>query len=434
MDIELTLKQLSNYFYNEGLKYAKSRDLSNAVKSLSNSLRCNKYNKHARNLYGLVLFERGEVSEAIIEWTISYNDSTNRNVAIEYINNLFNDKENLFNFSESIKQYNEALYRINKGQVDWAMQLLYKATSLNPKFIKANALLALLLMQRNLYVRAGSFILNSLKVDKYNPKLNYYMDIIKKNTKKSDLDEKVLTSIYSTKDLSSNDRIVPKIIKQLSSRHKFLYVSLGIIMCILGYAYVVYPMQRKSLITSLNRDVVIYSEQVDSQNKIILDLRNSNESLASEANSAVSKLQAYQEENRLFSEQYEKLNSIISDYENGYISRATKNYVELDKSKITDENLVPLLNRAKSYLEGVGAKKLCELGTDSWNAGKKEQAVYYYQLSLELDPNDPETMWLLARLYQNQGKNKEANTLFDKIIGEHPSSKYATRAKEARGY
>lgn len=434
MDFEIELKQLSNYYYNEGLKAAKVRDLSTAIKYLKNSLRCNKQNTWARNLLGLVLFEMGEISEAIIEWTISYDDNTKNNPAIGYINDLFNDKENLFNYSESIKQYNEALYRIGKRQSDWAMQLLYKATSLNPKYVKASALLALLLMQKQNYVKAGGFLLNALKVDKYNPSLNYYMDTVKKNTKKSDLDEKVLTTIYKSKELSSSDSIVPKIIKQLSSRQKFLYISLGVIMCILGYVYVVYPMQRKSLITSLNRDVIIYSEQVDSQNKIILDLRTTNESLEAEASAAVSRLQSYQEENRLFSEQYEKLNSIISDYENGYLSRATKNYMELDKTKITDDNLVPLLNRAKSYLEGVGAKKLCELGTDSWNAGKKEQAVYYYQLSLELDPNDPETMWLLARLYQNQGKNKEANTLFDKIIGEHPSSKYAKRAKEARGY
>ncbi len=397
MDFETQLKQLSNYYYNEGLKRAKVRDLNTAIKYLQNSLRCNKLNTWARNLLGLVLFEIGEISEAIIEWTISYDDNPKNNPAIEYINNLFNDKENLFNYSESIKQYNEALYRINKRQNDWAMQLLYKATSLNPKYIKANALLGLLLMQKQNFVKAGGFLLNALKVDKYNPNLNYYMDVVKKNTKKSDLDEKVLSSIYTSKDLSSSDRIVPKIIKQLSSRQKLLYISLGVIMCVLGYVYVVYPMQKKSLITSLNRDVVIYSEQVDSQNKIIQDLRTSNESLSAEANTAVSRLQSYQEENRLFSEQYEKLNSIISDYENGYLSRATKNYMELDKTKISDENLVPLLNKAKSYLEGVGAKKLCELGTDSWNAGKKDQAVYYYQLSLELDPNDPETMWLLAR-------------------------------------
>ena len=44
MDFEIELKQLSNYYYNEGLKAAKVRDLSTAIKYLKNSLRCNKQN------------------------------------------------------------------------------------------------------------------------------------------------------------------------------------------------------------------------------------------------------------------------------------------------------------------------------------------------------------------------------------------------------
>ena len=43
-------------------------------------------------------------------------------------------------------------------------------------------------------------------------------------------------------------------------------------------------------------------------------------------------------------------------------------------------------------------------------------------------------MFLLARLYQNLERYKEANELFDKIIAQHPESNYAKRSREARGY
>ena len=58
----------------------------------------------------------------------------------------------------------------------------------------------------------------------------------------------------------------------------------------------------------------------------------------------------------------------------------------------------------------------------------------YYQLSLSINPNDPETMFLLARLYQSMGRSVDANPLFDKIIAEHPDTSYARRSREARGY
>ena len=44
-----------------------------------------------------------------------------------------------------------------------------------------------------------------------------------------------------------------------------------------------------------------------------------------------------------------------------------------------------------------------------------------------------ETMFLLARLYQNLDRNKEANSIFDKIIAQHPQSNYAKRSRQARG-
>ena len=63
----------SNRFYNEGLDKASVRDLSGAITSLRESLKLNKNNIEARNLLGLVYYERGEVVAALSEWVISKN-------------------------------------------------------------------------------------------------------------------------------------------------------------------------------------------------------------------------------------------------------------------------------------------------------------------------------------------------------------------------
>ena len=64
----------------------------------------------------------------------------------------------------------------------------------------------------------------------------------------------------------------------------------------------------------------------------------------------------------------------------------------------------------------------------------KSLAEEYYDLALKIDPDDPECMYLKGRLLQSEDRISEANAIYDKIIGEHPESKYAERAVQARGY
>ena len=56
MDIRGELRYRSLYWYNDGLKKAKIRDLTGALASLKKSIRFDKYNKDARNLLGLVYY------------------------------------------------------------------------------------------------------------------------------------------------------------------------------------------------------------------------------------------------------------------------------------------------------------------------------------------------------------------------------------------
>ena len=57
--------------YNLGLEKAQIRDLTGAAEALKKSLHFNKYQTDARNLLGLIYYEMGEVSEAIVQWVIS---------------------------------------------------------------------------------------------------------------------------------------------------------------------------------------------------------------------------------------------------------------------------------------------------------------------------------------------------------------------------
>ena len=431
---EREFRQISNRFYNVALDRANRRDLYGATLLLKKALSFNSKNANARNLLGLIFYEEGAITEAIVQWLISRDLFKNEiNPANEYLMRVQNDidTEKCFN---SIKLYNQAIDDIDAERNDLAMLKLYKAVELNERNIKAMSLLALLLISIKDHIKAGAYLLKCQKIDTGNKYINEYMDYVIKNTKKSEVKEKKLKNIYSIKKLESDDAIIPRKYIKLSENQKVIFVLIGIIVGALSYSLLISPNAKGNSALESENQVIKYAELVNDQNKIIRDITIENNQLKTDYEDASIKLKAYEEQNKLFTSQYETLNSIIDDFDKGYISRAAKNYVELDKDAITDDALVTLLNQARSRIEGIGAKRLCELGTESWNGGNKTAAISYYQLSLSINPDDPETMFLLARLYQNLGRNKEANEIFDKVIAQHPQSNYAKRSREARGY
>ena len=428
-------KQISNRFYNFALDRARNRDLFNATILLKKAIRFNKQNFNARNLLALIFFEEGAVVEAIVELLVSRDIvKSDLNYANEYIEKIQND-DNLNKYVESIKLYNTAIDDISDDRnqrYDLAIIKLYKSVELNDHNIKAMMLLSTLLLARGDHIKAGHYLLKCQKIDNGNKYINDHMNYVLKNTKKTELKEKQIQNVYSIKKLENDFAILPRKYIKLSENQKVIFILIGIIIGALFYTFILSPTTNNA---NANVDEVAhFAELVNDQNKVIRELTIENNELKENYEDASVKLRAYEEQNRIFTSQYEALNSIITDFDGGYISRAARSYIELDKESITDDALITLLNQARSRIEGIGAKRLCELGTESWNAGNKTAAVSYYKLSLDINPNDPETMFLLARLYQNLGQTKDANEFFDKIIAQHPQSNYARRSREARGY
>ena len=155
-DVSLYKKvmHVSNMYYNEGLEKAGVRDLSGAVACLRQSLQFNKNNIKARNLLGLVYFEMGEAATALREWVISKNMSPEKNIADEYIDKVRSNSTRLDSINQTAKKYNRALALCNQDSKDLAVIQLRKVLSMNPRFIRAHQLLALLYMEQEEWDRA----------------------------------------------------------------------------------------------------------------------------------------------------------------------------------------------------------------------------------------------------------------------------------------
>ena len=172
----------SNWHYNQGLSKAKVRDLSGAITSLTQALKYNKKNMDARNLLGLIYYHIGEIVPALSQWVISVHFQPNSNPAARYIKSIQDDPQQLRDADRLIKQYNKSLEEIEEGNVDFAINRLKKVVNLNPNYVKAYQLLALLYMEREQYNAAHKVIMRAIKVDRNNiTSLNYLKEI---NTKR----------------------------------------------------------------------------------------------------------------------------------------------------------------------------------------------------------------------------------------------------------
>ena len=166
---------VSNMYYNEGLEKADVRDLTGAVTSLRQSLKFNKNNIEARNLLGLVYFEMGEVVAALSEWVISKNLRPEKNIADDYISRIQSNSSRLESINQTIKKYNQALVYCMQDSKDLAVIQLKKVLSLNPRFIRAHQLLALLFMDSEEWERAERELHKCMDIDRNNTQTLRYL-------------------------------------------------------------------------------------------------------------------------------------------------------------------------------------------------------------------------------------------------------------------
>ena len=140
MDIQKRNAQIANSYYNLGLEKAKMRDLSGAAQSLKDSLHFNKYQTDARNLLGLIYYESGEVSDALVQWVISLNLQPEKNLADHYLDEIQRKPGQLEIESQNIKTFNQALWHAQNGSDDLAIMQLARVVQAKPHFVKAHLL------------------------------------------------------------------------------------------------------------------------------------------------------------------------------------------------------------------------------------------------------------------------------------------------------
>lgn len=433
-------RQIANCFYNLGLEKAKLRDLTGAAEYLKKSLRFDKYQMDARNLLGLVFYELGETADALMQWVLSMNLHPENNPADSFLDKIQRKPGQLEKENQTLQAYNQALTYIKNGNEDLAALQLNRAVEANPHFVKAQLLLALVCMSQGDYGKAGKCLSQVLQIDKNNARARQYMAVVKQNTRREDAESKKVQepkkvqNTVSQHQTESSDIIIPPVYKESTGWSSILNIIAGLIIGMTAIFFLVMPAITKSLNATHNQELISYSQKINQLNQELDTVRADYASLETSAGEMQAQLDTIEEANQARLNQYQILIGILQAYRNEDLLMVAQMFSMLDASLIEDEDVRTIVNAVTDEMMTDGYQTLQNLGTSAWNTGRINDAIQYYEKSIQVKPDNTSAMYLLGRIYQDQEDTDQANYWFSKILDEFPESRQAEQAREARGY
>ena len=433
------LKSLSNRYYNEGLEKAGVRDMTGAVESLRQSLKLNKYNIDARNLLGLVYYETGEIVPALSEWVISKNLQPEDNAADYYMDSVRNSPSHLENINQTIKKFNIALNYCRQDSLDLAVIQLKKVLSLNPGFIKAHLLLALLYLKNGNWDRAKIECQKALKHDSGNVMAKRYLKEADSMLLPGESGKLVSDVASSESDdviryNSGNEMIIQPVKKSAIARSNSIWgIVLGIVLGVAVACFLILPQRIQSVNSSNQEKIAQISEESDSKSAQIV---------------------SYEQQIKSLQDEIDKLNTQVTDYEGvdstsaamNSLMKAVNIYMEdssdiegmaealanLDLDAISGDVSPEFTSLYDFLMTKVGpqlANSYYNTGYDAYKAEDYELAITNLSKAYQYDNTNVNTLYYLGNAYYSSGDTDKAKEVYDAVITNFPDTQSAQAAE-----
>ena len=425
---------LSNAFYNDGLNKARVRDLSGAVVSLEQSLKCNKNNIDARNLLGLVYFEMGEAVSALSEWVISKSIQANKNIANDFIEEIQENSSKLSALDQTIRKYNIALDYSNQDAEDLAVIQLKKVLSVNPNMISAYLLLGLLYLHASDWKKAKKTLEKALTIDRNNTRALLYL---KEADEKLEEQDSFANAKRKTSDSVTFTRDNEVIIQPLNGMNHTSPVALvnmlmGVILGIGVMWFLILPARIQSAKSDMNTQLKEVSEQLTTRTADIDGLNKQIETLSRNHAEA---------EQRLL--EYTGNSGLMQDYNT--LLRAALNYIEDSDDSVGTEMILREITTVSDnsasedflalydYLSGDVSKKaveqLMESGMKKYNKRDYSGAASDLENAYMLDPENDQALYYLGMSYIKDENETKGREYMQQLLVNFPDSDYKSRAQ-----
>lgn len=434
MDYMQKIQYAANGFYNHGLELAKERDLSGAAECLKRALQFNKYHTDARNLLGLIFYEMGETSDALVQWVISINLQPEDNRADHYLDEVQRRPGQLEHASGIIRKYNQALIHAQNGSDDLAVLQLKRIVEEKPNYVKAHLLLALLYIGHEDYTKAGKSLYKVLQIDKNNRKAERYMDYVKSKTGRADVEKRKLKNAFSHREMEDNDVILPPTYKENTGWQSIINIAIGLALGVVVVLFMILPARDRSLNYKHNQEMQIYADKLNLANQEAERLKKDAEQYEKERQEAEEALEGLVGDSDSTLVQYQTIAEILQAYRNEDFRTAVKLYMNLDAEKVTSEGMLQILEEIEADMNANAPAELEALAAESSAAGDLETALNYYEEYMKYNDRNPQIIFNMAMIYKSMGDEDTSNQLFGQVIMNFEDSELAEKAKEERGY
>ena len=434
MDTLQKIQLAANSFYNRGLELAKERDLSGAAGYLKRALELNKYHTDARNLLGLIFYEMGETSDALVQWVISVNLQPEENRADHYLDEVQRKPGQLEIASQTIKKFNQALVYAQNGSDDLAVLQLKRVVEERPNYVKARLLLAVLYMQHEDFAKAGRSLYKVLQIDKNNKKASRYMEYVKSRTGKADVERRKMKNAFSHRQMQDDDVILPPTYKENTGWQSIINIGIGLILGAVMIFFLVIPARERSLNYEHNQEMLSYTDRLNLANQELAELENELSQYRQQNEEAQAQIAEMQGNSNSVLAQYATVAEILQAYRNEDFRTAVQLYIDMDASLITDENMLNIFAGIQADMTANAPAELEAMAAEAEAAGDHELALHYYESYMAINDRNPQIIYNMAMIYQAMGDTETADQLFGQVIMNFSDSELAARAQEQRGY
>lgn len=422
----------SNRFYNEGLDKASVRDLSGAITSLRESLKLNKNNIEARNLLGLVYYERGEVVAALSEWVISKNIKEDKNIADDYINMIQNNPGRLDTFNQTVKKYNQALLYCQQDSLDLAVIQLKKVLSMNPRFLQARQLLSLLYINNQDWDKAKKELDKCIKIDANNTMTLRYIKEVEAMMPSEE--ERVKKKKEAIVYQSGNDTVIQPVgKKEIVGFQTLLNIIIGVVIGVGVAWYLVVPARVQHAQSQVNEQLKSVSEQLDAKTVQVDELTQQINDLTKEKDSLSSSLNEAQGVNVAVEANTDLIEAALMYMNKTADEQTIAEELELiDQDYLDNDATESFKTLYQTILEAVGpvvAKGYYNTGYEAFRTEEYDTAIENLEKAFKYDATNGEALYNLAQSYNRSGDTDKAVETYKKVIELFPNTEKARKSE-----
>ena len=407
----------SAFYYNKGLEAAKRKELSLACTFLEKAITLYRYNIDARNLLGLIYFEMGQLGEALKQRIMSQSLQKEDNLATIYIEKVHKHPKYLQANREAINLYNKSLSYLRQQDIDMALIRLKKAVAMQPNFIEARALLALVYIQQKQYHKANEQVKRVLTIDEGHKKALMYSKILSgENTE--------TVEPYEIEYKPARESNIHKLLdRSVMYRHALFYFVLGILSVVIIGKYLILPNE----VNGYKLENKQLTEERDELSQELMTLTNNYETklqaLEDEKSKLENEIEDYKTQVTTIS-QKEKLSSAKNLFKEREYIEAAKTVYSIAMSSLEEEDL-EAYNELKEEAYPRAVDALYNEGITAYNRGDYTEAITSFETLIIYEPKERparKSLYYLGRSYEKTDNIDMAKKYYDEVIATYPNT------------